>query len=282
MRAHFFDLDVLVSTEAKVWIVDKSKPNIPIFKIKQSDFNLIKSGVFKSQNNLVASSGQDFWFPTKLFNLLKIKFKSYKSDFSNLMFSLQEFMNSDLIENLDYKILSKNFAHLKNSDDHIYVICSKNSKKNYKSLIDKLEVKLKENGLLVKKYYYISETFFNRDEPEISHKKARLLIQHSLGFKTDVDRFTDEQIDSYSEVYFYDDNRKSIEVTKDCNSVYKFLISNTEQEVSKKIKNQLKESEHIINVILVTHNDLNRFIVSKVIIDESNLIKTFEKFNYKF
>ena len=43
---------------------------------------------------------------------------------------MQEFLNKELIENLDYNINISNISHLKNTDDHIYIICSKNAK-NY-------------------------------------------------------------------------------------------------------------------------------------------------------
>jgi hypothetical protein len=43
MKSHFFDIDVILSTNSQVWIVDKTIPNIPIMKISKSDFNLIIS-----------------------------------------------------------------------------------------------------------------------------------------------------------------------------------------------------------------------------------------------
>ena len=51
MTAHIFDIDVLLTTESKPWIIDKNNPNIPLLKLEKSDFNLIKNDVFKKQNN---------------------------------------------------------------------------------------------------------------------------------------------------------------------------------------------------------------------------------------
>ena len=73
---------------------------------------------------------------------IKIKAKNHRADISNLAFSLQEFMNKELIENLDYDINLENILHLKNTDDDIYVICSKNTKRNYELMISKIEDKL--------------------------------------------------------------------------------------------------------------------------------------------
>ena len=98
---------------------------------------------------------------------------------------MQEFMKPDLIKSLDYKIWKEHFVRLKNSDDDVYFICSKNTKSNYDFLIEKLETYLKEElGLKIKNYYFISETFFNRDEDKTAHKKIKLLLQHLVGYKT--------------------------------------------------------------------------------------------------
>ena len=150
MRAYFFDIDSILTVYNKVWIVDKSNPNIPLLRINQSDFNLIKSGVYKNQGNKINFAGNFYWVPTDLMNNIKIKCKNNKSDISKLAFSMQEFMNKELIENINYDINIENIMHVKNSDDHIYLICSKNTKRNYESIIKKIEDKLKDNGLVIK------------------------------------------------------------------------------------------------------------------------------------
>ena len=49
----FFDLDVLIDMNQQCWIVEKTRPNIPIMKISKSDFNLIKSGIYSKQGNKI-------------------------------------------------------------------------------------------------------------------------------------------------------------------------------------------------------------------------------------
>lgn len=281
MRAHFFDIDSILVVSAKVWIVDKTIPNIPIMKISQSDFNLIKSGIYRSQGNSIIFSGYTYWLPTDLFEKLKIKSKNHRTDISNLSFSMQEFMNKDLIENLDYDINFDNISHLKNTDDDIYIICSKNNKRNYELMISKIEDKLKDNGLSIKRYYYISETFYNRNEDDISHKKVRLLLQHLIGYKTESDKFSDQKIEKYSEVLFYDDDLNSIKMATDCNKLLMYLISNTESSVKEIIKQDIKENGPLLIVNQITNNKVNRFISKDVLIEFSNLIKVFESFKLR-
>jgi hypothetical protein len=278
MKAHFFDLDTILTTDNKVWLVDKTIPNIPIMKISQSDFNLIKKGIYKSQGNSIDFSGHTYWLPTDLFEKLKIKAKNHRADVSNLAFSLQEFMNKELIENLNYDINLENILHLKNTDDDIYVICSKNTKRNYELMISKIEDKLKENGLVIKKFYFISETFYNRVSDDISHKKVRLLLQHIVGLKTEGDKFTEEKLDQYDELFFYDDEENVIKLAKESNRLLTVLLSNTETKLKEIIKEDLKSKNHTLYVNLITGNKVNRFVTTKVDIQFSNLITVFESF----
>jgi hypothetical protein len=270
MKAHFFDIDVILSTSSKVWIVDKTVPNIPIMKISKSDFNLIKGGIYKSQENSIKFSGHNYWLPTEMMEILKVKAKNHRADISK-----------ELIENLEYTINIENILHLKNTDDDIYVICSKNNKSNYELMISKIEDELKNNGLFIKKFYYISETFYNRNSDDISYKKVRLLIQHLLGFKTEGDKLSDENIEQYNEVYYYDDEETSTKLASNSNNLLMVLLSNTESSLKDIIKDDLKSNPRTLFVNFVTGNRVNRFSITKVILQFSNLIKAFESFRFK-
>ena len=281
MKAHFFDIDVILSTNSKVWIVDKTIPNIPIMKISKSDFNLIKRGIYKSQGNSINFGGHTYWLTTEMMETLKVKAKNHRADVSNLAFSMQEFMNKELIENLEYTINIENILHLKNTDDDIYVICSKNNRKNYELMISKIEDKLKENGLTIKKFYYISETFYNRNSDDISHKKVRLLLQHLIGLKTEGDKFTDEKLEQYDEISYYDDEETSTQLACDSNKLLMVLLERTESSLKDIIKSNLKSTPHTLFVNYITGNKANRFVTTKVDIQFSNLITVFERFNWK-
>lgn len=282
MKAHFFDIDTILVVNSKVWIIDKTRPNLPIMKISQADFNLIKNGVYKSQGNSLDFGGHTYWLPTETFENLKIKAKNHKVDISNIAFSLQEFMNKELIENLEYDINIENILHLKNTDDDIYFICSRNNKSNYELMISKIEDKLKDNGLFIKKFYYISETFYNRKSDDISHKKVRLLLQHLIGLKTDGDKFTDEKLIQYSEIFFYDDEDNVIKLAKEANKVLTILLSNTDKSLKDIIKEDLKSSLKTLFVNHITGNKVNKLLTTKVDIQFSNLITVFEAFKYRF
>jgi len=134
--------------------------------------------------------------------------------------------------------------------------------------------------LIVKNYYFISETFYNKNEDDIAHKKIRLLLQHLMGFKTDGDKFTDEEISKYDLIYYYDDEPKSLSMAHNSNNLFSILLDNTEDLVKDKIKNIIKSNDNSIIVRTVTHNKVNLFNDKEILIEFSHIKKTFESFSY--
>jgi hypothetical protein len=278
MNAHIFDISTLIQIRGKVWIVSKKNPNTPILKIDQSDFNLIKKGVWKKTGTPLRISDTDYYIKNDLFESIKIKCKKMNLNITDLSFSMQEFMNPDIIKDLDIKIIKEHLVYLKNSPDDIYIICSKNTKLNIQPTIKKLEEYLMELGLSVKNYYFISETFYNRNEDKIAHKKIKVLLQHLIGLKTNNDQFTDEEVTQYDEVFFYEDDISTIKLTKISNDILKFLFDNSTDEIKEKI-NECLNKDLILNLNEVTYNKVNPFKVDKIKLTINKVFKTFESFN---
>lgn len=282
MNAHFFDLDTILELDSKIWIVDKTKPSIPIIKISPSEFQLIRSGIYKSEGNSIKFSGHTYWVKTDLLNKIKIKSKKDVVDISNLAFSMREFLDEEIIERGEFKIHKDNFSHIMNSNDDVYIICSKNNKRNYEKIISKIEKDLEGLGILVKNYYFISETFYERDNDDISFKKARLLLQHLIGLKTDDNKFTDEEIQKYNKISFYDDDSSTINFCKNINDLLRQLVTKSDNTVSEKIKEIIKTDEPILELNEVTFNKVNKFVKTEVKLEFYNVIKTFESFKLRF
>jgi|SaaInlV_165m_DNA_2_1040747.scaffolds.fasta_scaffold07516_6 hypothetical protein len=281
MGAHFFDIDVLVDVNSKVWVISKIKPDIPVIKISKHEFKLIKRGIYKKYKQNLNIGGKSYWLPEDLMNNLKVRCKNLKCDITDLSFSMQEFMNPLVIDHLEFKVLVEHFQQLKNTKDDIYIICSKNTEKNYKKVVDTLIEKMADFGLVIKDFYYLSETFYNRDKDNISHTKVKLLLQHLIGYRSESDKFIDEEITQYDRVYFYDDDSSVISLANDCNKTFDFIVSNTEDSIKSNIKDVVKEDDKIIIVNKVTNNKVNPFITKEVLIEWSNIKKTFESFIYK-
>jgi YHS domain-containing protein len=279
MKSHFIDLDILIKNDSKAWIVDKNNPNIPILKIDNSDLSVFKSGILKSQNNKMSFNGKTFYLSNEFMNRLKSKVKKHKSDFSNLGISFQEFLNPELIENVKFEIDLSILKNIVNTNDDIYIFCSKNTKENFKNQILKLEEEFEKIGLTIKKFYYLSETFFNKDEDQMAFIKNKVILQHLIGLKVDGDKFIDENIDEYSEIFYYDDNLSSTKLSLDINGIFEKFTMNTEKSIKESIKLKVQNNDKILNIKEFTNNKANKFRESSVQLEFSNLIKSFENFN---
>jgi len=280
MIAHFFDLDTILRVDNKVWIIDIKNPKIPIYKLDQSDYTLIKRGIWKDRGERFNFNGDNYWLPQEISDNLKIKCKNLKIDTFNLTFSMQEFFNSEVIGDLDYELDFDLLYPIKNTTDHIYLICSKNNKKNYDLILKKIENKFLDFGLGIKEIYYLSETFFNRKNDKIIYNKAKLLLQFLIGLKTESDKFTDNEITKYDVVNYYDDDIENVNIN--INDFLKYLYDNTEDDfIKRKVSNIVKSSDNIVNINYVSSNKLKRTQSKKIILELSNIIKTFESFKKK-
>lgn len=278
MTAHFFDIDTLITVNSKVWLIDKLKPSIPILKITKSEFNLIKKGVYKKDNIHFEISGKKYWLSQDIFNKIKIQSKNKETNLANLTFSMSEFMNKDMVENNEFVIHMEHIQQLKNTQDDIYIICSKNTKENYEALIKKLDEKLSKIGLQVKDYYYISETFYNRDREDIINKKMKVLIQHLIGLKTLNGILTEDEITKYNIVNLYDSDLNTIKMFSTINDILKSIIDISDKSLQEQVKDLIKNEEPKAIMNHVTFNKVNKFIITEVELLWQNIFKTFESF----
>jgi hypothetical protein len=279
-KAHFFDIDSLIEINNKAWVVDKDNPTIPIMKISKSDFNLIENGIYRKQNNKMEFNGRTFWLPTDLYNKIKIKAKTYKANFGNLAISLQEFYNKSIIDEMDFELNFNTILDLKNKVEDIYIICSKQTKRNYETIIEKLKEKLKEDGILIKNFYYINETLYAQDIDQTRFKKIRLLIQHLVGYKSQGDKFINEEITRYDQISYYNNDFDTLKVIDELNSILEVMVSKTENGLRDVIKEDIEEYRPSLIVNKINDNKLNKLETKKVIMSLSSIIMTYEKYNY--
>jgi hypothetical protein len=279
LRGIFIDLNVLLQMENHAWVVDKKNANVPIIKISQSDLNLIQSGIFKKQGNKVDFNGRTYYLPESLMNKIKIKTKSFNINFADLGISMQEFMNKSIIEKKDFEINKDLILELKNEVDDIYVICSNQTKKSYETIIEKIKEEFEKNGLKIKTFYPISENFMNKSDDDIKFKKMRLLLQHMVGYKTDGQKFKDEEITRYDQIYYYDNYLETLKITKEINNLLEFLLSRSDDGLRSVIKENVSDFRPTLWVHKENENKVNKRTSDKVILNISKIVKTFENFN---
>ena len=119
----------------------------------------------------------------------------------------------------------------------------------------------------------------NRNEDDIAHNKVKLILQHLIGLKTEIDKITNEEITDYDQVSFYDDSKSAIELAKRINNVLENLLIKTEKEVKLKIKERTK-GDNILVIKEYTYNKAKKFNETIIELEYSNVIKSFENFKF--
>lgn len=275
----FIDFDALVSIDNKIWVVDKKNANVPLMKISKTEFNLIKSGVYKNQGNKIDFNGKTFYLPTNLWNNIKIKSKNYNTNLSDIALSLQEFLNKEMIDGLDFELNDKLIDHIMNEVVDLYIICSKQVKERYSTMIEKVTQELRLKGLKIKNFYFISENFTNLNEDDIRFKKIRLFLQHLIGYKTEQDHFVDEEITKFEQIHYYDNNSQTLKLTQEINNTLEFLLSRTDDGLRNVIKEDIEDYKPVLWCHKVNSNQVNWVENKKVVLNISKIITTFENFN---
>lgn len=275
MKAHFYDIDCLVNLNQKAWIVDKLHPNIPIIKISESDFNLFSSGIYRSQGNKIDFNGKEFWLPNDFINKIKVKIKKNGVNLANLAISMQEFLNKDIIQNMSFQLNLDIVKNLKNKEEDIYIICSKQTRRAYTNVLEKVKESLKEEGISIKGIYFVSETFYSQKRDEVKWDKLIIFAEHLTGYKVESKRFVNKEVDSYTELFYYDNATDTNKYSDYINEIIRHLIKNTESGLKEVIIENLTEESKSFTSNRVYDNKLNQIDSSKKYI----MLSKFNKIN---
>lgn len=282
-KCHIYDLEnSLVKIDRKIWIIEKNNPAEPILRLSESDFKMIESGIFRSQNNRIEFNGKVYFISNEMIkNLGKIaERKSFSLD--NLGISLREYLDKELIDKVKFQILSENISHLRNLTEYFYIISSRLIEDKYTKLTNELSEELTNEGIKVEKIYFINETFYNQDEDEISYKKAVILLQHLFGMKIKDHKFVAESTERYNEVCYYDAIESNINDLKNINTTFESIYNNTENESLRDVvKTLLEKLDFKVQLNLVTTNELNRFDTTEIdihLLIKESFVKSYKQF----
>ncbi len=278
MTGHIFDIDVLLTVNAKPWIIDKDNPNVPLLKISKSDYNLIKNGVYKKQNNILEYNGKSYWLPNNLFNRLKVMAKNKRININNIAISMQEFLNKEVIENVDFKVNFEAIKHLKNKNEDIYLICSTNTERNYKKMVEKLMDKLKEEGISIKKFYFINDSFYNANTEDIVFKKAIICLKHLVGYEIQNEQFIDTPINKYSKLEYYDDDFDTLKMVDEINSFLNMVLSKTDNGVKEVVKEDVRDDRAVFIAKKITSNKYNNYATNECKLSLNPIVRKFNNF----
>lgn len=272
----FFDLDyTLWKTPAKLVVILKDKPEQIIYRIPLDEISMMGS-FYKKYNLPVDYNGNTFYLSQKMWEDIK------KIDLDKIGISYREWTNEELLENQIPKTeyLLDNIKHLKDSYCDIAFLTARSNKDKHKEnisvLVKKVEDKINKR---VKKVYFVNDSDNNFNSDISSSRKAKVLLEHLIGYKIKDNCFTELKQDVYEGVSLYDDEKKNIEVVNNLQILFEKMLVRTEYDLKEEIIKRVQDNRLYYTTYTITSNKLNPFIKSeKVLVSPENILN-FREFN---
>lgn len=275
---HFYDLDgTLFNIDARIWVIDKEHPNIPLVKITPQELYMIQNGLYKKYNLLIDYNDQEFYISKDLFNRIN-KVKRI-IDMNRLGVSFIEFYNDEYINNNKIKFLIPNIRHLAGTNVPICILTGRPNRERHANLLNELRIKLKSLGLEIFKVYFVSDHLQMRHQESISLNKVNILLEHLIGLKIQNNKFISLRQDEFDKVYFYDDEIRNIQYANDMQTFFERVMKNSDDEMFQMALEKVKSSKLTLINNLVTSNELNRFKTSEVVLHEPTRFPIKENLN---
>lgn len=279
MIAHFIDINLLINLTEKAWIVSKDRPNYPIMVISKNDFKLFKGGIYKNQNNKINFNGKDFFLPNDVYNRLKIIVAKKNIDITNLAISLRPVQDSELLASQPYHFDLTILDNLKNTTDDIYLLSMELTEQSLSIIIEEFLLEVKKLGLNIKKIYYINSSINNYENSYSTFLVRKILLQHAIGFRTDNNILTNNEIDRYDKIMYYSNLYDTLNYPIEINYVLDDLYKESPDNIKRVIRDEFMYLKPLIVANYYTSNTLNRVNTSKHVLSLNNIM-TFESFKY--
>lgn len=281
-KVHIFDLLSLIDIEQNPWIIEKNDPSKPLLVLTKEDYNLMKSGHFKSHDNLIEFSGKKFYLSNYIYQKLEKIIDKKNLEFDDLGVSLAEFLNPEIIEKKRFEIKDIYFEHLKNLLDDIFLIVPDFIDINYDKVKSKVLEKFEDLGLNVKNIFIIkSDNYTNINNDNVIFQKSLILLQVFTNYNIQDSKFIEEKY-LYDEVNYYDEDQYVLKkIEENIQEKMEKIYFNSDEYIQKEIKKNIIKNR-TISLLNISSNTLNKFIKNEFeILLPKNLITKFESFNFK-
>lgn len=254
----FFDLDnTLWYIKSNAWVILKNDPSKPLMKISNTEFTLIKNGIYVNDGNIIEFNNEKFYVSDDFVKRLEKRRKGIK--LSNIGISYAEYFDNQILNKKNVKLLFNNIKHLIGKGMEIGLLTARTDRKKHSILLNKLRMKLNEYGFEISKIYFVSDRLKFGSSDKMVYDKNQVLLEHLVGLEIDVDRFIPIKKDAYNRVYFYDDLKQNL-LSKDMMQKYfESLLLNSDDEIVEYIKNRLKSQTLILINNLITNNEIKPF-----------------------
>lgn len=274
-RVHIFDLLSLISLEQRPWIIEKKYPTKPLLVLSQEDYNLIRSGHFKSHDKMVEFSGKRFYLSNYIYNKLEKILNKKKLNFEDLGVSLAEFLDPELI---DFNVNKEYFTHLKNTIDDIYLMIPDFFD------IEKMKMKISEKfndlGLNIKFFIIKSDNITKPNTDTFIYQKSLIILQMLTNWNIIDSKFNSEKYSYHHTVYYDRDRNVLLNIQNNLQNTLEKIYFNSSEDIQDKIKNKII-SNHI-DIYQLSSNMMNPLKSFEIKITLPNLVTKFESFKFRF
>lgn len=255
----FFDLDnTLWYVKTNSWVIHKDKPSVPLMKISNIEFTLIKNGVYITDDNVIDYNGERYFVSNDFVDRLNRKKRNVK--LNDIGISYAETFDEDILNKKDVNFLLDNIKHLIGVDMEIALLTARTDRKKHSEMLNKLRIKMKEFGLEISKIYFVSDKItYSGSLDNVAYDKNKILLEHLIGLKIENDKFVPIKNDAYNRIYFYDDVKQNFLSINSLQSYFEKLFYNSDDDVVFEIKKRLEDETLILFNNLITNNQVNPF-----------------------
>lgn len=257
----FWDLDdTLWENDYKVWIIDKNNPSKPVLILDPVEFALIKKGHYRKDHVVLDYNGQKYWISNDIAE--KLKRRQRTENIERFGISLMPMVDRELLNKSKLNILTRNIEHIKSEKFvDIGLLTARSNQRNNSDLLNKLRVELKNMGIDIKKIFFVGKSVYI-GQNYVS--KMVILLEHLVGFKIRGGKFVALKQDWYPRVDFYDDDPQNINYANDIQKFFDEILRKTDDEIHSIIMERLDSTKLLLKNYLVTTNEINKFVESRV------------------
>lgn len=239
---HVIELSSLVNINNKILLFNKQDPDKVLLNIPYNELPLLRSGWQKYHNRLFYN-GQTYWLHPKYLKTLKDKNQNTNTlgiritnDYQD-KFEVNTAFLKDIPRNEEITIVLEETAEFKIRN----------------AVIDEIEKTLKSKG------YNIFHFTTIPPKVEKGLATADVLLSYATGQKVQHDEFSETEVSKFDKVFYYDNSAEMLDYLENIDSAFEDRYENSEDEIKKKIFEDLKFSKNsfFIQLLQLLQNKSN-------------------------
>jgi len=277
---HILELDnTAITVDVEPWIIKKTKPNVPIIRLRPGQRKLLEAGTFRGDDNLISYSGKEYWLSNELYKELERKTKK-GVDLGLFGLSYAEFFDPDQVAEQAnrVKICTDNIEHLKNTKDDVVIVSDRSNLELHSDLLEVVREKFGEYNIDIMNVYMLSKNNLKTDNEDVPYQKALLTIEKMVGYKIVDSKFTNVPVDQYNKVYIYDDSRKVFDELNTIQETFNKIYYNSDENIKPVVLNKVLSVKPFVKIHQVTGNEFNRFKTDTIMLTRPTRIYKFNFF----